>query len=147
MDNKIIIDEMGRLFEEFGVNPIVGRIFGVLLSSESPKSLNEISEILSLSKAAISIQIRVLENMGYCQKLPNSKNRQHFYVLKDNYLKVVYRKRLERGKLFVEELKALNDKEEDFPDFINDRIKELIDFNKFMVDEQYKILSTWEDSK
>lgn len=138
-----ITEEMGYLFEEFGVNPILGRIFGVLLCSKTAISLIELSEILSLSKAAISIQIRVLEKLGYCQKLPKTKNRQHYYVLKDNYLEIVYKKRIEKEKAYLEVFENLKGDENESSTLINTRISEFISFNYFMINNQYKALSKW----
>jgi len=138
-----IIEEMGYLFEEFGVNPILGRIFGVLISSKTAKSLIEISELLSLSKAAVSIQIRVLEKLGYCHKLPKTKNRQHFYVLRDNYLEIVYRKRIEKEKAYLEVFRKLKHSSNKSSKFINTRISEFINFNDFMINNQYNALSKW----
>lgn len=143
-NNNNIIEEMGYLFEEFGVNPILGRIFGVLLSSKSAKSLIEISELLSLSKAAVSIQIRVLEKLGYCQKLPKTINRQHFYVLKDNYLEIVYTKRIQKEKAYLEIFNKLNHSQNESSTIVNTRISEFINFNNFMINNQYTALSKWQ---
>jgi len=142
-DNDII-KEMGYQFEKFCVNEILGRIFGILLSSQTAKSLVEISELLSLSKAAVSIQIRVLEKLGYCQKLPKTKNRQHFYVLRDNYSEVVYRKRIEKEKTYLKIFRQSEHCTKDTSTFVNVRISEFIKFNSFMIQNQNDALSKWQ---
>ena len=141
---KKIINRMGRLFEGFGVNPITGRIFGCLISSEEPKPLTEIAGVLELSKAAISIHIRVLEQMGYCDKLAMGSDRQHYYTVSESYLVNSYLKRIESERMFLRDLKKLMSSGEDENSIAHKRLESLYNFTDFMIGVQKKSLDEWE---
>lgn len=145
MNNNILINEMGILFENFGVNPIMGRIYGLLLESESPISLIDISETLNLSKAAISIQIRILENLGYCSKLPKTNDRQHYYILNDDYLEDVYRLRIEKELSTINKLEKLLKKKKNISKIGSKRLSLFIDFNNYIIKSQLDSLRHWEE--
>lgn len=81
-----IIDKFGFFFQSYGVSEIMGRVLGLLITSSDPVSLNEITETLGLSKASISIQIRKLEEIGYCKKTPRTKDRRDYYVYNDQFI-------------------------------------------------------------
>lgn len=136
---------MGILFENFGVNPIMGRIYGLLLESESPISLIDISETLNLSKAAISIQIRILENLGYCSKLPKTNDRQHYYILNDDYLEDVYRLRIEKELSTINKLEKLLKKKKNISKIGSKRLSLFIDFNNYIIKSQLDSLRHWEE--
>lgn len=147
MITDIIIEEMGRLFEKFGVNPIMGRIFGLLFTTREPKSLIEISQKLSLSKAAISIQIRILEEMEYCVKLPKTKDRQHYYALRDDYLERAYLKRIEKEKEYIRLIEKILATENNPSSLIKNRLKKFISFQQLLVEKQQDGIISWQMEK
>lgn len=141
-----VIEKMGSLFDEFGLNPIMGRVFGILLSSEEALSLTAIAEALEISKASVSIFIRQLESFGYCRKLPTKGSREHFFLLRENYLPFSYGKRISRELSQLEIIREIGEsgeRGEDFPQFVRERIREFMAFNEFIITEQSLALDRW----
>ena len=62
-------DRIASLFEHDGLPPIAGRIFGLLLLSEEPRSLDQLSEELGISKASASTNARLLAQFGLVEKV------------------------------------------------------------------------------
>ena len=91
-----LTERMARFFEESGASPLVGRIYALLISSPEPVSLQEISDKLGVSKAAVSIQVRTLERYGHCMKLPRGKDRKDYYCIPEDHLRVSMRLVTER---------------------------------------------------
>jgi len=145
MNNDVIIKEMGCLFADFGINPILGEIFGILLCSEKPVSLIDIAQTLSLSKAAVSIQIRVLENLGYCRRVPKTSDRQHRYQLRENYLENVYSKRIDREKAYLQAVAELPVTKTD--PVVSSRLEGFITFSSRMINAQEVALAVWHKEK
>jgi DNA-binding transcriptional regulator GbsR (MarR family) len=143
VNHQTIIEKMGNLFEEFGLNPVMGRVFGLLLSSNEAKSLKAIAKELEVSKAAVSIMIRQLESFGYCQKMPTKGNREHFYLLRENYLHFSYKKRISRELGQLDIIREIRENSENTPEFINERIGEFIAFNEYIIAEQMQALDRW----
>jgi len=138
-----ILERMGRLFEGFGVNPIMGRIFGLLFVSEEVLTLHTIAKTLQLSKAAISIQIRLLEDLGYCEKLPRTKDRQHYYRLREDYLEAVYTRRLEKEKQSLRGFQVLLRDHGVAADTASRRLREFLDFSHTLIGIQEKALLSY----
>ena len=143
MKKQNLIESMGSLFEDFGVSPIAGRIFGLLLYSDDAVSLIQISKELSLSKASVSINIRLLERMGYCRKTAAGGGRQHFYILRENYLEIVYKKRLDMERSFINTFSDENS--EELPVHVENRISRFMEFNSYIISSQERALKEWKN--
>lgn len=82
-----LTERLARLFEEGGTSPLVGRIYALLICSPEPVSLQELSEQLGVTKAAVSIQVRILERLGHCMKLPRGSDRKDYYCIPEQHVK------------------------------------------------------------
>lgn len=86
-----LTEKLARVFESGGLSPLVGRIYSLLIASPEPVSLQEMAKRLGVTKAAVSIQVRVLEMHGLCVKRPRGKDRRNYYGIPDDHLKVMMR--------------------------------------------------------
>ena len=70
-----IADDIGRLYGRYGLALSIGRVFGLLLASDVPLSLDEIAMTLGISKSGASVAARDLERVGVVHRLgtPGSK--------------------------------------------------------------------------
>lgn len=80
-----ITDQMALLFERSGTSPLVGRIFALLLFCNEPLGLQEMAERLNVTKAAVSVQVRALEQHGLCYKLARTNDRRDYYQIRDDF--------------------------------------------------------------
>ncbi|MBK8870658.1 MAG: hypothetical protein KBD85_02145 [Elusimicrobia bacterium] len=69
----------GELAESFSFNRSVGQIYGLLYLQESPLSLEDIGQRLSMSKGNASINIRLLESWGAVRPVSVVGSRKDFY--------------------------------------------------------------------
>jgi DNA-binding transcriptional regulator GbsR (MarR family) len=67
------------LWENDGLPRIAGRIYGLMLISEEALSLDEIAESLSVSKASVSTDTRLLERMGFVERVSKPGDRKDYY--------------------------------------------------------------------
>ena len=67
------------LWENDGLPRIAGRIYGLMLVSEDALSLDEIAESLSVSKASVSTDTRLLERMGFIERVSKPGDRKDYY--------------------------------------------------------------------
>lgn len=82
---QTISDFMSLNYEKKGLSPLVGKIFAQLMFATCPLSLQDIVEQLGVTKAAVSIQIRNMERMGMCKKMPSSNDRRDYYYVSESY--------------------------------------------------------------
>lgn len=87
-----MLQGLSTLAEYFGLNSVMGRIYGILLLSDSPLSLDDISDRLGTSKSNISTNIRILENLRMVhQAFPvgsEYKNRRKYYRVATDFQNV-----------------------------------------------------------
>lgn len=110
---KHVNEQMALLFERGGSSPLVGRIFGLLLFSSEPLSLQEMADRLQVTKAAVSVQVRTLEQHGLCFKLARSNDRKDYYQIRDNFGVTVVQDSTQHMLTF---LSFLNQVLQEFPD-------------------------------
>jgi HTH-type transcriptional regulator, glycine betaine synthesis regulator len=111
LPQKKFIEEFGNLYAAYGLKRLNGLIIGLLLSSEGPHSLDEISTILNRSKGLISEATRRLNALGYIKKIEGPESRKDYYTADaDIFINVFHfnmqtvRKNLEIADRFQHEL-------------------------------------------
>src|SRR5207302_864762 len=74
-----IADDIGRVYARYGLALSIGRVFGLLLASDDPLTLDQIANTLSISKSGASVATRDLERVGIVHRLgtPGSKRVQY----------------------------------------------------------------------
>lgn len=96
-----IIDLAGKTAQDLGLGRIPGLVMGYLYLSEGERSLDEIGEELGLSKAAVSIAARRLENLELLRRVWRKGDRRSYYRVADNF-----RLALQRGIIATVEAKV-----------------------------------------
>lgn len=109
------IEELGLLFQEQGQPRIAGRVLGLLVVEGHELSLQQISERLSVSRASVSTNARMLVKSGTIRLTAHAGDRQDFYeVNKAPYADMVAEmaertmKQAARLRAFVEPIGAEN---------------------------------------
>ena len=95
-------DRMGLLFEAEGQPPIAGRIFGYLLVSDDPRSLDQIAEALHVSKASASTNARMLAEKGVLERVCRPSDRHDYYHVAPDLFSSTMAERLRRWQRFTE---------------------------------------------
>ncbi len=74
-----IIEDFGRAYSNFGQNRLKGRIVGLLLANPEPCSLDEICQVLAVSKGPVSTVTRQLQEQGLIRKVWAPGDRRRYY--------------------------------------------------------------------
>ena len=75
------IEQMGLHGETHGFSRIGGRLLGLFMISDEPRSLDELADELGVSKASISTNARVLESHGLLERVSRPGDRRDYYHL------------------------------------------------------------------
>ncbi len=137
-----IVEEMAGFFEQLGASANLGRMFGLLLTSPEPLSLETIAERMQVSKPAVSVQIRQLEQLRYCSRLPKGSDRKQYFELNPDYLVDNLSLRMEAQDRWIRRLEQkLQERREGADDSatVGKRLEELVQFQRMMQD-RYKDL-------
>ena len=71
----------------YGINPSVGRLYGVLYFSEDPMTLDNMREALSMSKTSMSTGVRVLSDMKMVESVYKKGVRKELFQTEEDWYK------------------------------------------------------------
>ncbi|MEO7217773.1 MAG: MarR family transcriptional regulator [Gemmatimonadaceae bacterium] len=141
------VEEVGLTTEADGLPRIAGRLFGHLLLSPAPQSLDEIAESLSVSKGSVSTDARLLMSHGWLRRTTISGDRKDYYELAPDFFAGIVAYRLRRWSA-LHDLVAETRPElgaESQP--VIERFRYLDEAQSFFVDGLRKLLEEWQDGK
>ena len=95
-----LVEKMGLFFESEGFPRITGRIFGLLLLSATPLSLDALADRLRVSKASVSTDARLLERRGILERTSHPGDRRDYYKIAEQLPIHTMELRLERMRKF-----------------------------------------------
>jgi DNA-binding transcriptional regulator GbsR (MarR family) len=75
------VERLALNMEADGLPRIAGRIFGFLLIHEGAYSLDDLAEELQVSKASVSTNARLLEQVGLIERTGTPGDRRDFYQM------------------------------------------------------------------
>ncbi len=90
------IEIAGSMAGNLGLNSIAGQMYALLYISSEPVSLDEITDILKVSKGNVSVNIRVLERWGAVKKVWVKGSRRNFYKANEDILEII-KNRIKEG--------------------------------------------------
>ncbi len=77
------IEAMGLAHEEDRLPRIAGRLVGLLILSPEPVRFDHLAERLQVSRASISTNTRLLENMGVIQRVTRPGDRRDYFRINE----------------------------------------------------------------
>lgn len=108
---QAFVERMGLMMESHGLPRIAGRLYGFLLLHEEAYSLDELAELLQVSKASVSTNARLLEQHGMLELTSAPGDRRDFYRVgpdaQERMLRAAQRKFREMIQLFGQASESL----------------------------------------
>lgn len=80
-----VIGALGQVFSLYGLPDVVGRIYGLLYLADEPLGLDEIAAELGVSKATVSINARLLEELRFIHKVWQKGSRRDYYAAQRSF--------------------------------------------------------------
>lgn len=86
-----MLDGLGQLSDYFGFSKVMGQLYGALLLSPEPLSLDDLMERLSISKASVSMNMRTLEHMGMVRQvwMRGKSGRRKYYEAETDFVQII----------------------------------------------------------
>lgn len=83
------INGISRIAHFWGLPKAVGAIYGAIYLSPSPLTLDELADQVSISKGAVSTNVRSLERLGMIHKHYKVGDRKDYYDAETDFWKIV----------------------------------------------------------
>lgn len=87
--NESTVSGMGRLARFFGFGEVMGRLYGTLLLSPEPLSLDDLADGLKISKGSVSMNMRALERWGMAKEVWMRGERKKYYKAESDMWQVI----------------------------------------------------------
>ena len=85
----VFLGKVNHICNRFGLNNIMAQLYAVLYLNNKPLSLNEMVERLKISKASVSINIRMLERYSMVRRVWVKGSRKDYYEAEADIAKVI----------------------------------------------------------
>src|SRR5438093_3491949 len=103
-NTSAFVEKLAVLLETDGMPRVAGRLFGLLLVSAEPRSLDELAKQLGLSKASISINARLLEEKGLVERIGRQADRRDYYSIAEDILERTLEQRMAKIRRFQQSI-------------------------------------------
>lgn len=86
-----MLDGLSQLASYFGFPKVMGQLYGAVLLSARPQSLDDLVERLDISKANVSMNIRTLENLGMVRQVwvKGGGGRRKYYEAETDFWQII----------------------------------------------------------
>lgn len=134
------IDDLGQTYARYGVSLTFGRLFGLLIASDQPLSLDEISAHLGISKSSASVTARELERAGVVRRQATPGSRRIVYEAADN-MEATFAAQIARVS---DAMGVFKRAEEHLTEGRSGRrIRRILDLHEFWIEETHDIVERW----
>ena len=145
--NQRFIEQVGLSAEADGLPRIAGRLFGALLLSEQPRSLDELADQLGVSKASVSTDARRLLERGIVERVGKPGDRRDYYQLAPDFLVRIIRHRVARWGELHDLAVAVRGADWQQPAAVRDRLDYLDAIHAFVLTRVDEALREWEERR
>jgi DNA-binding transcriptional regulator GbsR (MarR family) len=141
------IQDFGEAYQRFGLPKLMGRIIGLLIISDTPQSLDEITEELNVSKGPVSQIMQRLRDHRLVQRVWKPGDRKDFYEAVPDIFGAAFKNQISRMKqnlLLAEKYETLLE-EEKLPEDAQfaKRVGEMKNFYSQMMQSFNAFLNEW----
>ena len=144
-----IIADFAEGYSNFGLNPLMGRIVGLLIISEEPQSLDDMVETLEMSKGPISQISRRLKERGLIEKVWVPGDRKDYYKAADDIFGKAYANQINKMKQnigiaekYLAQARASDSKQ---ARYVEERMEMMKSFYELMDEYNEKFMSAWQE--
>ena len=141
------IERMGVALDSDGLPRIAGRIFGLLLVSEDPRSLDDLAAELRVSKGSASTNARLLEERGLVERVCRPADRRDYYSVRPDLFIHTMAQRLARWQRFHEAIGVARTSLPIRSQEVRDRLEEYEQAYAFMSQVIGEALTRWRGSR
>lgn len=142
---KVLIEDFGTYIESSGGARSLGKIWGYLLISGIPKSLDDMVNDLQISKGMASLSVRQGVQIALFRKVGIPGSKRDFYQLHSDAWASTLHTSIAQGVLMGQYLRRA--KELVLEEQAVSTIDESIEFFEFVIQQTQQILVQWEERK
>lgn len=138
------VERMGLVAQADGLPRIAGRIMGLMIVHGGPFGFTELAERLSVSRASISTNTRLLESLGVIERTAMPGDRQDYFRLSRQPYARLLRGHVDRMRRAREVVQGAQGAVPQGMAEAQERLAELDAFYEELIDGFVSIIKTWD---
>ncbi len=142
-ETRDFVERMGLTVERLGGTRTSGRLMGRLLVADKPMSLDDLAELLHVSKASVSTNARYLEQLGLAHRVSIPGDRRDYYEISPGSFEQAMAARIQSIAPMVDLAKEGMEAVGRDNSQAWDRLVEMRDLYQFFMDEMKSALARW----
>lgn len=144
-EREWFIEQVGDVCESDGFTHIAGRMFGLLLLSAAPCSLDDMAEILSVSKASASTEARRLLKRDIVLRHSLEGDRRDYYEIAPDFFEALMHVRVSHWSRMRQLATAALERVPDLPPLVQDRLSYVNTASDFCLELIDGALAQWNE--
>ncbi len=137
------VETFSLIFERFGFQRMGGRMFALMLLRDEPLITQaQLAEELDASTGSVSTMIRLLEQLGFVERVSLPGHRRDRFRLTEDPLMEMTVRRLQGAQQMVEIIKSARSSHNIGPQ-AEARLTRALQFYEFFLEEMTKSLDEW----
>ncbi|QQP10512.1 hypothetical protein FJQ98_14630 [Lysinibacillus agricola] len=144
-EQKVLIEDFGTYIESTGGARSLGKIWGYLLISGAPKSLDDMVNDLQISKGMASLSVRQGVQISLFRKVGIPGSKRDFYKLHSDAWTSTLHTSIAQGAMIAQYLRRAKNLVLEEQAVLT--IDESIEFFEFVIQQTEQILVQWEKRK
>ena len=137
------VEQIAVCLEAEGMPRVAGRLFGLLMISAEPQSLDDLAEQLEVSKASVSVNARYLEDRAKIERISRTGDRRDYYQISDDILERAIEDRVTRVKRFQQIIAAARASHSFKNDIVTARLEMVNAAYEHILDSNQRALDEW----
>jgi len=137
------VERSGIFFQSEGLPRIGGRIFGLLLLADQPRSIESIAQELKVSKPSVSTNTRVLERWGFVERVGRPGDRRSYYRIAPDLVHRTLQQRVERMRRFRALFEDAQDHAPEGRNPLRQRLGKLVSAYEQSVEAMERVVAEW----
>lgn len=147
MLERHFVEELGLVFDEMGMQRMLGRVVGFLLISDpAEQSSQQIAEYLEASRGSVSTVTRQLMTLGLIERVPVQNARATFFRVSKSAWPDMMRQRAARLRIMRDLAAQGLELIRHAPEERQRRLREFHHFYSHMESEFHSIIDRWDAS-
>ncbi|HEX3721753.1 MAG TPA: hypothetical protein VHV31_03125 [Nitrolancea sp.] len=142
------IETIGSYFTQFGLSHVAGRLLGLAMVVDRPLTLDDMASALSVSRASVSTNIRMIKAVGFVDQVTIARDRRDYYQFSTDPWEARLRSQIVTAEMFGALARrglAAIDEEQD--GFARAHLEDMLDFCEFMIEEEREKVRRWRERR
>ena len=142
------IEKIGDYFTQFCLSRVAGRLLGLVMVVDRPLTLDDMAAALSVSRASVSTNIRMIKAVGFVDQVTIPRDRRDYYQFSADPWEARLRSNLVTADMFGalarRGLAAINEEQDGLA---RAHLDDMLDFCEFMIEEERGRLQRWRERR